>query len=139
MNDMTIKKIIVLAFYFTFFIQCIAAESISSEGSVVMLLDREDSGAAHEIKVGDFLYIELEGNLSTGFWWHFQELDEEYLELVKKETKKISKRRLGAPVLGRWRLRAKKRGETTIKMAYYRQWEGEDTAVDRVSFIINIR
>ena len=136
---MTIKKIIVLAFYFLFLIQCMAAESISSQGDVIMLLGKEDSGTTHEIKTGDFLHIELEGNPSTGFWWHFQGLDEEFLELVKEETEKISERRLGAPVLGRWKLKAKERGETTIKMADYRQWEGVDKAVDRVSFTIRIR
>jgi len=128
-----------LAFYFLFLIQCMAAESISSQGDVIMLLGKEDSGTTHEIKTGDFLHIELEGNPSTGFWWHFQGLDEEFLELVKEETEKISERRLGAPVLGRWKLKAKERGETTIKMAYYRQWEGVDKAVDRVSFTIRIR
>jgi len=116
-----------------------AAESIFSQGNVIMLLGKEDSGTTHEIKAGDLLYIELEGNPSTGFWWHFQELDEEFLELVKEETEKISEGRLGAPVLGRWRLRAKRCGETTIKMAYYRQWEGVGKAVDRVSFTIRIR
>jgi len=136
---MTIKKIIVLAFCFLFFIQCTAAESMVSQGNVIVLLGKENSGATHEIAVGDLLQIEVEGNPSTGFWWHFQELDEEYLELVKEETEKVSKRRLGAPVLGRWRLRAKKCGKTTVSMAYYRQWEGIDKAVDRVSFIVKIR
>ena len=116
-----------------------AAESIFSQGDVIMLLGKEDSGTTNEIAVGDLLQIELEGNPSTGFMWHFQELDEEYFELVKGETEKISKRMLGAPVLGRWRLRAKKCGETTVKMAYYRQWEGVDKVVDWVSFTIRIR
>ena len=136
---MTIKKIIVLACYFPFLIQCMAAESISSQGDVIMLLGKEDSGTTHEIKAGDFLHIELEGNPSTGFWWHFQELDEGCLELVKEETEKISEGRLGAPVLGKWRMRAKRCGKTTVKMAYYRQWEGVDKAVDWVSFTITIR
>ena len=136
---MTIKKIIVLAFFFPFLIQCMAAESIFSQGDVIMLLGKENSGTTNEIAVGDLLQIELEGNPSTGFWWHFQGLDEEYLEVVKEEAEKVSKRRLGAPELGRWRLRAKRCGETTVKMAYYRQWEGVDKAVDRVSFTIRIR
>jgi predicted secreted protein len=136
---MTIKKIIVLAFFFPFLIQSMGAESIFAQGNVIMLLSKEDSGTISEIAVGDFLQIELEGNPSTGFWWHFQELDEECLELVIEETEKVSKRRLGSPVLGRWRLRAKKCGETTIKMAYYRKWEGIDKAVDRVRFTIRIR
>ena len=136
---MSIRKIIVFAFYFPFFIQCMAVESIYSQDSAIMLLNKTDDGSIVEMAVDDFFHIELEGNPSTGFWWHFQELDKECLELVKEETKKISKRRLGAPVLGRWRLRAKKRGETTVRMAYYRQWEGADSAVDRVSFVVKIR
>jgi predicted secreted protein len=136
---MTIRKILVLGCCFHFLIQFFALDIVYPKEVVSVVLTKEDSGTVVDIGAGDFLEIELEGNPSTGFWWHFDNLDEKYLELVKEETKKISEIRLGAPVLGRWTLKAKNPGEAAIKMAYYRQWEGADKAVDRVSFVVKIK
>lgn len=136
---MTIRKIIVLACCLYVFMQFFALELIYPKEDVSVILTKEDSGSVVDIGVGDFFEIELEGNPSTGFWWHFDNLDEEYLELIKQETEKISKGRLGAPVLGRWTFKAKSCGQTTISMAYYRKWEGAGRAADKVSFIVKIK
>ncbi|MEA3359568.1 MAG: protease inhibitor I42 family protein [Thermodesulfobacteriota bacterium] len=136
---MTIRKIIVLVYSVLFLISFFTIELIYPKEHVSVILTKEDSGSVLEIVVGDFFVIELEGNPSTGFWWHFDNFDEKFLEVIRQETKKTSEKRLGAPVLGRWILKAKKCGETAIKMVYYRQWEGADEAVDRVSFTIRIR
>ena len=124
---------------FHFLIQFFALDIVYPKEVVSVVLTKEDSGTVVDIGAGDFFEIELEGNPSTGFWWHFAHLDEECLEVIREETKKISEKRLGAPVLGRWILRAKSCGETTVKMAYYRQWEGLSEAADKVNFIIKIQ
>ena len=136
---MTIRKIIVLACCFHFLIQFFALDIVYPKEVVSVVLTKEDSGSVVHIDEEYFFEIELEGNPSTGFWWHFESLDEQYLKLVREEAEKISKERLGAPVLGRWVFKAKRCGETTVKMAYYRKWEGADKAVDRVSFVVKIK
>jgi predicted secreted protein len=136
---MTIRKIIAIAYSVIFLIWFFGAELIYPEEVVSVILTKEHTSSVLEIVAGDIFVIELEGNPSTGFWWHFDNLDEECLEVIRQETKKITKERLGAPVLGRWILKAKICGETTVKMAYYRQWEGLSKATDAVNFIIKIQ
>jgi len=136
---MTIRKIIVLAYSVLFLISFFTIELIYPKEHVSVILTKEDSGSVLEIVAGDFFVIELEGNPSTGFWWHFDNFDEEFLEVTRQETKKTSEKRLGAPVLGRWILKAKSPGETTVNMVYYRQWEGLSKAVHKVNFIVKIQ
>ena len=86
---------------------------------------KRDAGKTIEVAVNDVFQIELLGTPTTGFWWYFEALDEEYVELVKEyTTESFSEGIEGGPLMGIWLLRAKKAGMTTIKMAYYRSWEG---------------
>lgn len=104
----------------------------------VATVTKGDTGKTIEVAVNALLQIELHGTPTTGFWWHFEALDEEYVEPVKEYTKKTSPGGIeGGPILGIWQLRAKKTGETTIRMAYYRSWEGGDKAHDQ--FWISLR
>jgi len=120
-------------------LQCAMSSSGLPEGGTITLT-KEDAGKTVEIAVGDVIQIELFGTPSTGSWWHFEVLDEEYLEIIKKETMKTSPERLeGAPILGIWHLRAKKAGETAIEMAYYRPWEGGDKARNHFRLNVQIR
>jgi predicted secreted protein len=103
-------------------------------------VSKEDTGSSVEITCGEVLQIELQGTPSTGFWWHFESLDRDYLELVKEETRDLSPIKIeGGPVLGIWKLRAKKSGTTRLEMAYYRPWEGVHRARDRYSLTVEIR
>ncbi|RLC75192.1 MAG: hypothetical protein DRI61_15315 [Chloroflexi bacterium] len=105
-----------------------------------VLLREEDCGRTVELRAGDIVQIELKGTPSAGFWWHFVKLDEEYLLKLEEKTRSISKGREieGAPVWGIWILKAKKAGETTIEMAYYRRWEGVEKAIKRCLFKLQI-
>ena len=104
----------------------------------VTTVTKGDIGKTIEVRVNALFQIELHGTPTTGFWWHFEALDGEYVEVMKEHTKKASSKGIdGAPVLGIWQLRAKKAGKTIIKMAYYRSWEGGDKAHDQ--FWISLR
>ncbi|MBE9569402.1 MAG: protease inhibitor I42 family protein [Proteobacteria bacterium] len=96
---------------------------LSEEG--MASVTKRDAGKTIEVAVNDVFQIELLGTPTTGFWWYFEALDEEYVELVKEyTTESFSEGIEGGPLMGIWLLRAKKAGMTTIKMAYYRSWEG---------------
>jgi len=120
-------------------LQCAVFQSAFSKG-VVTSVTKEDAGKTVQIAVGGMLQIELSGTPSTGYWWYFELLNEEYLELFEEETKKTSTETLlGAPIMGIWRLCAKRCGETTVKMAYYRPWEGSTKAIDHFSITVHIK
>jgi predicted secreted protein len=120
-------------------LQCSIVHSNFPEGRKVIVTEG-DADKTVDIAVGDVVQIQLSGTPSTGFWWYFEFLDEQYLEVIKKETKELSpEKKEGAPILGTWQLRAKKEGKTIIRMAYYRSWEGGDRAREHFCLTVHIR
>lgn len=118
---------------------CFRSSSGLSETAKITVR-KTDSGQSLELYLDDVLQIELQGTPSTGFWWHFESLDTDYLELITEETRDISPGKIeGGPVLGIWQLRAKKVGTTMLEMAYYRPWEAVESARDQFSLIVEIR
>lgn len=123
-------------------LSCVRAEVDVREGKGrgTVIVTEASNGRTLVVRKGDVLMIELSGNPSTGFWWHFVKLDREYLDLIAKETKPLrSDRPLGAPVVGVWYLKARKRGESILEMAYYRPWEGREKATRQFLIFVRIR
>lgn len=110
----------------------------------IMIVSREDAGKKIQLQVGDIVQIQLTGTPTTGHWWHFQNLDEKYVEINKEYTKPytakgdVPKEMEGGPILGVWQLRAKKAGTTTVGMVYCRPWEQSDTAKHRFCVTLQI-
>jgi predicted secreted protein len=109
-----------------------------------MIISNNDAGTKIELQVGDVVQIQLTGTPTTGYWWHFQSLDEKYVEIINEYTKPytasggVQKEMDGGPMLGVWQLRAKKAGTTTVRMAYYRSWEDEDKAKRKFYITVQI-
>ena len=81
------------------------------------------------LKKGKIFEIHLEENPSTGYEWHFFQLDKDLFEIISIEKQPKSKF-IGAPVISIWEIKALKSGESKIIMKYYRDWEGVEKAVD---------
>ena len=88
---------------------------------------------------GQKLAIELEGNPSTGYDWHFTSLDRSKLELIDRSDQPRFTQRLGSPVLLTFNLKTLGSGVTTVKMAYYRSWEGSSTAREFLEFTVDVK
>ena len=92
-------------------------------------MGEEQSGQQLTLRVGEIFQVELPGQAGTGYSWYLDNLDSHYLELVSHETRQASPERMaGGPLLYLWRFKAKKEGQTQLKLAYYRMWEGIGTA-----------
>jgi len=99
------------------------------------------NGKKIELKVGDEIQIELKAMGSAGYAWYFDKLDQDFFYLVGEERKDVAPERgdvVGAPVLMVWKLRAKKSGTTFIRMLHYRQWEGNDKAINQFEILVDI-
>jgi predicted secreted protein len=108
-------------------------------GGPDVILGEKHSGQTLTLKVGETVRLELPGRGGTGFSWYLEHLDSGYLDLVSQETARPSPGDLvGAPVVHIWRFRAQKVGQTYLKLAYYRQWEGSNTATRHFLLNINI-
>lgn len=138
-----IGKIILVIFVFLIFQNLwhpsILAVSLAlSEGDEVRLSE-QDNGKEVTVKVGDVIQIELKRFGSTGYEWHFAKPYGEYFELIREDTKEISREGfVGTPVIRTWELKALKKGETEVILYLYRSWEGRDKAVDRFELKVNI-
>ena len=87
---------------------------------------------------GQTITIELEGNPSTGYDWHFTSLNRTLLELIDRSDQPRLPQRIGGPALIAFHLKALGHGSTTVKMAYYRSWEGPQKAGGVLEFTLDI-
>ena len=92
-------------------------------------------------KTGDEIQIGLETMGGTGYSWYADELDRNFLQILEEGTKTVGREteRIGGnPVVMFWRLKVLKTGITTLKMNYYRIWEGKDKAIKHFEIEIHI-
>ena len=105
------------------------------------LLNMNSSGKKIELKVGTEIQIELQGIGATGYSWYVDQLDLDLFELIseeRREKKKESNDLTGNPLFFFWNLKTKKPGTSTIRLDYYRLWEGKDKATQRFEISVNI-
>jgi predicted secreted protein len=112
------------------------AEEMNAENSPTIA--KEDNGKILRVRCGESIRIELEMIGSAGYGWYIDNLNTEYLELLSEETKVINEGKIGAPVMGVWLLKTKKKGSTQIKMDHYRIWEGKGKATEHFSVTLAI-
>lgn len=106
-----------------------------------ILLDMNSSGKRVDLKVGSEFQIELQGIGSTGYSWYFDQLDLDFFELIDEERKEIRKDQnvlTGGPFQYIWKLKPRRSGTSTIRMDYYRIWEGKEKAVQRFEVRVDI-
>jgi predicted secreted protein len=105
-----------------------------------LLLDESWNNKRIELKVEDEIQIELQGVGGRGYAWYFDELDNDFFELTG-EGRKVQEKSgefVGSPILYYWILKAKKIGKCTIKISYYRIWEGKDKGIRRFEVEVDI-
>ncbi len=135
-----LSMILITSFCITSSLQ--AADMKISNGAIKkILLDMNSSGKRVELKVGGEIQIELQGIGSTGYSWYFDQLDLDLFELIEEERKEIRKDPnvlTGGPLQYIWKLKSKRSGTSTIRMDYFRIWEGKEKAIQRFKVRIDI-
>jgi len=105
------------------------------------ILDINSNGKKIELKVGDEIQIELKAMGSAGYAWYFDKLDQDFFDPIGEERKGVALEKgdvVGTPVVMVWKLRARKPGNSMIRMLYYRLWEGKDKAVNQFEVLVDI-
>ena len=111
----------------------------SASGARMFVVAKEQSGSEIKVRPGDIIQVELPALGSAGYSWHIGQMDGERLEFVSQSTRQVSDDgRVGAPVVGVWKFKARKQGTTGIKMDLYRRWEGSGKSVDHFSLRVII-
>ena len=115
----------------------VLSPSSAGAGDQGVTVGEEQSGQQLNLRVGEIFQVELPGQGGTGYSWYLDNLDSRYLELVSHKIRQASPERMvGGPLLYLWRFKAKQEGQTQLKLAYYRVWEGIGTAPKH--FLLNI-
>ena len=137
------KRLLILSIlFFCLLLPLLASTADESTGAMEkrIRVDIDSNGSKIELQPGDEIEIELQGAGATGYAWYFDELDNDFFELIHEGRKIHEKSRelVGSPTLYTWVFKAKQMGKTAIKMSYYRIWEGKDSAFRRFQIEINI-
>ncbi len=127
--------LLVLAFFLA---SCQAAEVRPPQPLAPVKVTAEDQGRTFKAVVGQTVTINLEGNPSTGYDWHFTSLDETMLELITRTADPLFPGRTGSPARMLIHLKALRAGTATVKMAYFRAWEGPQKAENFFEFTVQI-
>jgi inhibitor of cysteine peptidase len=83
------------------------------------------------VRKGKKFRVELAGNPTTGYNWYIDKLDENYFQVRESGYQPPDTRLVGAGGKCYWEIMPLKPGFSTIKLLYYRSWEGKAKAVDR--------
>jgi len=106
-----------------------------------VMLDINSNSKKIELKAGDEIQIELEGSSGTGYCWYFDRLDNALFELIGEDTNingREEKEMAGRPIIGIWKLRARKPGHGIVRMKYYRAWEKSEKAINQFEINVDI-
>lgn len=137
------KKIIfIVCLFFSIYSEGLCNTTNSCEemnDKTLVTIEKQDNGKEITVKPGDIIRIELEEMGSAGYSWFVDNLNTEHLEMLSKGTKPISEDKPGAPVLGIWMFKAKKKGFVEINMDHYRVWEGKEKATEHFSVKLLIK
>jgi inhibitor of cysteine peptidase len=98
--------------------------SLSECGGNQVKLSAADNGSTIQLKTGQVLVIELEGNITTGYSWEVGSVDAALLALqgevdyASEDTGLV-----GSGGVFTFRFEAKQAGETTLQLIYHRPFE----------------
>ncbi len=97
-----------------------------------------DDGKSFQIRRGETIAVRLAGNPTTGYTWAVDEVDKKIMELVDSSYTRSSPERIGS---GGWRtltFKAISAGTSSIKLKYWRAWEGDASVVKRFDITIKV-
>ena len=108
-------------------------------GSEMVIVNKASNGREIRVVTGDMVRVELEQAGAAGYTWEIQDLDTKYFEVLKTETvgRPEPEDFVGAPVIRRWLLLAKKEGRVKLRFLHYRPWEGKESAVE--TFVLKVQ
>jgi inhibitor of cysteine peptidase len=100
-------------------------------------LTSADNGKTVNVKTGDLIVIELEGNPSTGYNWQAKDLDATALEQVgEPEFKSSNPGLIGSGGSITLTFKSLKAGASTINLVYHRSWETDVAPLSTYSVTI---
>jgi inhibitor of cysteine peptidase len=92
-----------------------------------------------DLKVGQGFTISLEGNMTTGYTWEVEGLDEKMVSRIGDPEFKPESSLVGAGGIITLRFKALSPGSTTIHLVYHRPWEKDQPPLKTYDLAVGIR
>ncbi len=103
----------------------------------VFELSENDNGSVIQAEVGDVIRVNLHGNATTGYAWHFSVSDVEAAGKIAEGYVQDDDKLIGSGGVFEYALKILKSGKIILTAFYYRPWEGVDVDNDKkVEYII---
>lgn len=114
-----------------------------------VVLNQGNNGETVKLRIGDEIMLQLPENATTGYRWYIdraegvEEVVDEETSASAPSTPSPSSPEERNPIMGRgglreFRFRATKAGKGRLALKYYRQWEGEDSALDSLAVGLDV-
>jgi inhibitor of cysteine peptidase len=101
-------------------------------------LTHADDGQTRKIPKNDYLVIELEENPTTGYRWAIDVVDDDVLVLRSSELILPPDPMIGGGGTRVFSFEAKAVGTTPIRLKKWREWEGDDSVIDRFGVTVSV-
>lgn len=88
-----------------------------------LVLNEENNSQTINLTAGDEFRLELPGNITTGYNWTIDALDESALQLVSEDYEESRSDLLGAGGTSVFTFKALQAGQTSLKLIYSRPFE----------------
>ena len=116
-----------------------AAAAVGFRENGVIVLTRADNNRTAELRVGEPLEVRLSENPTTGFRWAVDENDRRLLTLEDTAYAPPDEAGfIGARGQRTFRFSARQPGEVTLKLKYWRIWEGDGSVAERFAVTLRI-
>lgn len=105
----------------------------------ILVLTRADNNRTAELRVGERLDVRLLENPTTGFSWAVDENDRRLLALENTAyAPPVEAGFIGARGQRTFSFTARQPGDVTLKLKYWRIWEGDGSVAERFTVTLRI-
>lgn len=124
----------------TYLFACLAILLVLTAcGPARITLTASDNGGQIEVKTGDLMVIQLEGNPSTGYTWEAQNLDAAMFEMVgEPEFESDNPDLVGSGGTLTLTFKTLKAGTATLNLVYHRPWETDVEPLETFSITVTV-
>jgi predicted secreted protein len=97
-----------------------------------------DSGSELNVDRGDRIEVRLESNPSTGYGWELDEFDGRVMSFDSSDYVAPDNAAVGQGGVEVLRFTAVDDGESTLKLKYWRAWEGDASVIETFEITVNV-
>lgn len=101
-------------------------------------LTQLDHGKSIRIRVGNLVVVQLRENPTTGYQWTFNQSDEQVLGFQGTEYTPSAATGVGGSGQRLFRFKGERAGTTELDFKLWRQWQGEQSAIERFTTTIQV-